>query len=177
MSLNDIVSLPGNETWKNFYVNGFNVASNMNVGGNLSVTGSINGGNLSSTLVLNVTASGIWATPQPITLYFSKSGKNVVMGYTAITSSQSGAGYVTISGITLPSAFTPSVNYNGMDSSGDLYYNVPLVDNGSALVGILQFSIETPPNLTIYFSTSTEGNYSGTGAGGFFCGSISYATD
>lgn len=133
--------------------------------------------NIGNTLVLNVMASGIWGADQPVTLYFTKTGDSVLMGYTAVVSAETSASFVKIGGITLPPAFFPSVNYNGFASSGDLYFNVPIIDNGTATGGILQFSIETPPNLTIYFSTSTEGNYGGVGVGGFYCSSISYATD
>jgi hypothetical protein len=60
MSLNDITQLPGNETWKQFYVNTFNVASNMDVGGNLDVSGSLT---VSGAINGNIGASGVW-TPQ-----------------------------------------------------------------------------------------------------------------
>ncbi len=138
---------------------------------------SITASNIGETLVLNVMASGIWGSPLPVKLYFTKTGKSVLMGYTAVVSTESIASAISISGITLPSDFYPSVNYNGLDSSGDIYYNIPIIDNSVESVGTLQFSIEVPPSLSIFISTSSQGNFAGSGVGGFFCGSISYATD
>jgi hypothetical protein len=58
MSLNDIINPPGNETWKSFYVNDFNVANDLNVygnadvSGNLNVSGTINGNTAPSTSIV-----------------------------------------------------------------------------------------------------------------------------
>jgi hypothetical protein len=161
----------------NIYVQQVNAVNGV-YSGSVSVAGTITASNLSNpTLIVDLSANGIWASPVPVVLYFSKSGKNVTVAYTAISNVASSASYVQFDSITLPAAFYPSVNYNGADSSGDIYYSIPIIDNGTSQTGMLQFSIESPPELTIYITTASGGNYSGSGASGFFAGSFTYSTD